>query len=153
MPKKRLYAVKSLFRVEVFGEPTGADDDYDPDGMLIEERVVLLMARSLEDALRRGAKEADRYCAHGEHLNPYGQVVRQRRVDVLEASGPLLMFDGDAPEVWSSTSVLPSSVTDEELRLTRFGPEETEARLRLRRKYFNAQLGSLLRKAAKRKRK
>ena len=47
MPKKRLYAVKSLFRVEVVGEPTGADDDYDPDGMLIEERVVLLMARSL----------------------------------------------------------------------------------------------------------
>jgi hypothetical protein len=138
MPKKSWFAVKSLFRVEAFGEPVAVDDDYDADGTLVEERVVLLRARSLDDALARGKKEADAY-ADGEHLNPYGQTVRVRRLDGLEASY-LFLFDGKKPEVWSSTSIIPASITDADVELLRFGPRESENALRLRRKYFDAEL-------------
>jgi len=138
MPKKRWFAVKSLCRVEVFGEPVGADEAYDPDGTLIEERVVLLRARSLDDALRKGEKEADDY-ALDDHVNPYGQTVRSRRIRILEASyvSPL---DENMPEVWSSTSVIPASVSDADLVLQRFGPPESEDAVRFRRKYIDAAL-------------
>jgi hypothetical protein len=138
MAKKRWYAVKSLLRVEAFGDPVGADDDYDPEGTLIEERVVLIRARSFEDALRRGEKEADAYAA-GAHVNPYGQVVRFRRLSIVEAAF-VFPLDEKTPEVWSSTSVIPASVTDAELAVMRFGPSEGEDATRRRRKYWNAEL-------------
>jgi hypothetical protein len=138
MSKKGWFAVKSLFRTEVLGEPVGADEEYDAEGTLIEERVVLVRARSLDDALSRGEKEADEY-SEDEHVNPYGQTVKWRRIKILEASY-VYPLDDKMPEVWSSTSVIPASVADAELEVQRFGPAESADALGLRRKYLDAQL-------------
>jgi len=105
---------------------------------LIEERIVLVKAASFENALRRGEAEADSYAA-GEHVNPYGQVVRFRRIPIVEASW-LFPLEAKAPEVWWSTTVIPASVTDAEVAVMRFGPDEGEEAVRRRRKYLNAEL-------------
>jgi hypothetical protein len=113
--------------------------------MLVQERVVLLRATSLKDALLRGAKEADAYCADSEHLNLYGQTVRMRRVDVLESSHLFIGLDAKRQEVWSSTRVLPASVTDQELELMRFGPNESVPDVRNRKKYLDPAILQLVR--------
>jgi hypothetical protein len=55
------YAVKTLYRSEGLGRPTATDSAYDPAATLVEERVVLLKARSFQDAIRAAEKEARAY--------------------------------------------------------------------------------------------
>jgi hypothetical protein len=133
------FAVKSLYRSEIAGEPRVVDEDYDPDGALIEERVVLVRARSGAAALSKGEAEADKYSASLAHVNPYGQKVTWRRVDVIEAYE---LFDAPANmnEVWSSMSVVPSVTTDTELEDRRFGADEPDDALHLRKKYLDRDL-------------
>ena len=117
--KKAWFGVKSLFRIETAGEPRVIDEDYDPEGTLIEERVVLVRARSADEALKQGEAEANAYCG-GSHVNPYGQRVAYRRVRIL---GCFSLFDspGNMREVWSSMTVVSSATTDQELEDQRFG--------------------------------
>jgi hypothetical protein len=134
--KKSWFAVKSLFRTEITDSPRAIDADYDPDGTLVEERVVLVRTVSHRKALRMSEAEADRYLRPAQHINPYGQRVVWRRVSILN-SFKLFERPGDGREVWSLTSVLPSAMSDKELEAQRFGPEESKAMLRRRKKYLN----------------
>jgi hypothetical protein len=131
---KPWWVVASLFRTEIADPPRVIDADYDPDGMLVEQRVVLIRARSHRKALRKGRSEADKYCS--KHVNSYGQRVVWRRLKVLY-SGPLFWAPGDGREVWSMTTVAPSSTTDKELETRLFGPDESKETLSRRKKYFN----------------
>ena len=135
-PKKAWFAVKSLFRSEIEGEPRVVDADYDPDGALVEERVLLVRAGSHRQALRKAETEADKYCLPLEHITPYGQRVSWRRLGVLNS---FKLFDkpGDGREAWSLTTVVPAALTDQELELQRFGPKESKATLRRRMKYLD----------------
>lgn len=134
--KKAWFAVKSLFRTEISDPPRAMDGDYDPDGALVEERVVLVRARSHAKALRRAEREADKYSRPMQHVNAYGQRVVWRRVKVL-SSYELFEKPRDGREVWSLTSVVPSATTDQELEIQRFGPDDTKESLRRRKKFLD----------------
>src|SRR4051794_8957759 len=41
------FGVKTIFRVEASGTPRKTDDRFDPDVTMVEERVVLIRARSI----------------------------------------------------------------------------------------------------------
>ena len=133
---KKWFAIKSLYRTEITDPPRVTDADYDPEGTLIEERVVLVRARSHEKALLIAEAEADDYCRLNEHINPYGQRVVWGRLGSLE-SFKLFEAPGNLREAWSSMSVVPASLKDEELENQRFGPDEPAEALRLRKKYLN----------------
>jgi hypothetical protein len=132
--KKAWFAVKSLYRSEIVGEPRVVDEDYDPDGTLVEERVILVRATSHQKALRKAEVEAERYPS--QHINPYGQLVVWRRAEFLDS---FQLFDkpADGREVWSMMTVVSSAMTDEELAMRRFGPLESKKSLRRRKKYLN----------------
>ncbi|HEX7492150.1 MAG TPA: DUF4288 domain-containing protein [Candidatus Limnocylindrales bacterium] len=132
--KKSWFAVKSLYRSEIVGDPRVVDEDYDPDGTLVEERVIIVRAGSHEKALQKAEVEAERY--RGEHVNPYGQLVVWRRAEFLDS---FRLFDkpADGREVWSMMTVVPSATTDEELAIQRFGPIESKKSLRRRKKFLN----------------
>jgi Domain of unknown function (DUF4288) len=83
------FGVKTLYRTTTLGIPSVTDSAYDPRGTLVEERVVILRARSHAEAHRKAKAEAMRY-AKGEHFNPYGQRVRTRW---LSASESFELFD------------------------------------------------------------
>ena len=134
--KKAWFAVKSLFRTEVTGQPRAIDEDYDPDGALVEERVILVRAVSHRRALRTAETEADKYCRPPKHVNPYGQQVVWRRVKVL-CTFKLFEKPRDGREVWSLTSLMPSATTDQELEIHRFGPDDSKDTLRRRKKFFD----------------
>jgi hypothetical protein len=132
--KKSWFAVKSLYRSEIVGDPRVVDDDYDPDGTLVEERVILVRAVSHEKALQKAEAEAETYPS--QHVNPYGQLVVWHRSEFLDS---FQLFDkpADGREVWSMMTVVPSATTDEELSIHRFGPIESKKMLRRRKKFLN----------------
>ncbi|HEX7592067.1 MAG TPA: DUF4288 domain-containing protein [Candidatus Limnocylindrales bacterium] len=132
--KKAWFAVKSLYRSEIVGEPRVVDGDYDPDGTLVEERVILVRAASHQKALQKAEIEAERY--PGQHVNPYGQLVVWRRAEFLDS---FQLFDkpADGREVWSMMTVVSSATTDEDLAVQRFGPVESKKSLRRRKKFLN----------------
>ena len=123
--------MKTLYRIEPVGRPLGRDHLYSKDMTMIEERVVLVKARSCDDAIRIGQAEARRYSS-GSHRNPYGQRVRTRRLRCIEA------YDINEPvremtEVYSSTQVVPRRVTDIAIVSRMFGPAESERAYKSRR--------------------
>jgi len=127
------FSAKTLYRVEVKGDPVALDECYDPEGTLLEERVILVRARSHEEAISKAEHEAEEY-ASASHFNPYGQEVIQRVLSCVET---FELYDDPANrvEVWSSTSVISSSITDEDIITHRFGPAEDNRSKR--KKYLN----------------
>lgn len=136
------FGIKSLFRTSITGAPSVRDEDYDSEGTLVEERVVLVRARSASEAIAKGEAEARAYC-RGYHINPYGQRVTLRRLKVIES---FELYDPpvNMSEIWSSTSVIQSSVTDHDLVDQRFGPDEPQQALSLRKKYLNRRFSGVV---------
>ncbi len=137
------FGVKTLYRTIVRGKPSVTDAAYDASGSLVEERVVILRARSHEEAHRRARAEATLY-AKDTHVNPYGQRVQARR---LEISDSFELFDppGNLVEVYSSAYVIPASVTDSQLMARALGPDESPAQRKRRKKYLNRTFSGVVR--------
>ena len=108
--KPSWYGVKTLYRVEPVGRPRGTDRLYSTRVTGVEERVVVLRARSASEAIRKGETEAKRYAASW-HYNPYGQRVRTRYLGYADA------YDIDealaeGTEVFSETEIVSRTVSD-----------------------------------------
>ena len=69
----KVYAIKTLYRTKAVGKTTASDSAYHGAHDLIEERILTLKARSFDEAIAKGEKEAIRYAKETCHLNPYGQ--------------------------------------------------------------------------------
>jgi Domain of unknown function (DUF4288) len=136
----RWFAVKTIYRTRALGKPRFTDDDFDAEATLIEERVVLFRARGFDEALDKGEREARAY-TRGEHRNRYGQRVVQK---YLAACDAYELFDepGNRAEVFSSTEVVPESVSDAEVADRRIGAERERSRART--KFLNREFGGRL---------
>ncbi|MDX9971954.1 MAG: DUF4288 domain-containing protein [FCB group bacterium] len=135
------FSAKTIYRLDVEGEPLATDRNYEPNATLIEERVVLIRARNHDEAIRIAEKEADDY--PGEpYLNPYGQKVSYRpfgRTETYELFDP----PANRAEVWSSTSLLPGSISDDEIIEDRFGPIEKS--IKKRKKFMDQEFSGIVR--------
>jgi hypothetical protein len=119
------YAVKTLHRWEAFGEPQNPDKNYDPNATLLEERVVLIKARTFDEAIRKAEKGAAEYPGH-VMINPYSQEIRFRYMETCDAyllSDPPGEGTPSGLEVYSATEREDASIPDEELIARRFGKE------------------------------
>jgi hypothetical protein len=130
------FGVKTVFRSRAVGAPKFKTADYDPKATLVEERVVLVRARTFDSALRTAEREARKYAKH-VHPNPFGQRVVTRYLEVCDA---FEMFERPAPlvEVFSSTQLVPGSVGDRDILAQKFSPVETAAQRRSRQKFGDA---------------
>jgi hypothetical protein len=129
------FAFKSLIRTQAHGRASSPDRHYDADATLIEERIVIVRARDFKEAFRKGEAELDQYVSENHHTNPFGQRVRSR---ALPRSEVFMLFDEPGPgaEVFSSTHILPRSVSDSQAVERLFGPRERSRRLRT--KFLNS---------------
>ncbi|MGI5864599.1 MAG: DUF4288 domain-containing protein [Myxococcales bacterium] len=128
------YGVKTIYRIEAAGRPKGADEDYDPEATMFEERIVLVQASSLQGAIEKAERDAREYAEGFEHENPYGQKVRCRYLgeyDVFE----MLTKPADRVEVYSRTELVSKKVKDKILGDWAFGTEGN-AEAPLRKKFF-----------------
>ena len=98
----KIYAVKTIYRNKAIGNPKTTDKDYRCDLDMIEERIVLIKARSFSEAIKKGEKEANKYASFESHINPYGQKVVEKYIGSIDAFEP---FDDIAEnkEIFSST--------------------------------------------------
>jgi len=126
-PRKAWYGVRTLYRLAAEGKPKSLDRHFDPESTLIEDRIVLFQAISIDDAITQAIKEARSYCRQTTFVNIYGQRVRMRFLDVCDA---LQLFDrkpSAGSEVYSSTEVVRAAVSNSAVIRRRMGPQATEA--------------------------
>ncbi len=128
------YGVKTLYRIAARGRAVRKDPDFDPDATLVEERVVLVRARSFDEATDRGEKEARSYVSSPRWVTPYGQRVTATFLGVCNAF-VLSGEPGAGQEVYSRTELVGSRVSDDAVVSRLLGREETPRDRRRRRKF------------------
>ena len=129
----RWFGVKTLFRTRAVGEPAHTDEHFRPGWTLVEERIVLLRARSGAEALRRAEREAAAYVPAEPSHNRYGQRIETAPLGCRTA---FELFDDEARglegatgtiEVFSQTHRVPESTPDDEVCERFLGPREMDA--------------------------
>jgi len=138
------YGVKTVFRTETKGRPTSVDSLYDADATLVEERILLIRARSFDDAIAKAESEAKLYEVD-THSNFYGQTVKTRYLNACDA---FELFDepGSNVEIYSATELVPKSVSDCKVVDQHLGRKETKIARQTRKKFLNAHLPSIPKK-------
>ncbi len=130
------YGVKTVYRSEAIGTAKWVDADYSDGATLVEERIVLLRARSSDEAIAKAENEAKEY-AKGTYKNVYGQTVKAR---YLKACDAFELYDD--PAVFTeafSTNIMSKEISDKQVVDQYLGPDESETTKRQRRKFFNAE--------------
>lgn len=130
------YGVRTVYRSVPAGRPQRTDGDYSANVTLVEDRVVLIRARSLKEAIHKGEREAKAYAAAAPHRNPYGQPVQQRYLGYCDAYE---LFDepGVGIEVFSTTEVVAKTESDSRV-IDRFaGSKESRKANRQRRNFLD----------------
>ena len=128
----KVYSVKTLYRTDAVGKPKKVNDDYRENVVLIEERIVTLKARTFDEAISKGEKEAVTYASETSHINPYGQNVEQKYIGYIDAFEP---FEDIAPniEVFSSTFLTEKNLSKSQVIDCVAGIEyENERQIRLK---------------------
>jgi Domain of unknown function (DUF4288) len=140
------FGVKTLYRTTATGRPSAVDALFDRTVDLVEERVVLLRARTSDEAIARAEVKAREY-AREVHINPYGQRVVCRYLDACDA---FELFDapGAGVEAFSSTFLIPSDTANPTVIDRWLGQEEPAPDAR-RRKFLNRRFSGAVGKASK----
>lgn len=132
------FGVKTVLRTEAQGVPTSQDSSYDSEATLVEERVLLVRARSFAEAIVKAESEVKEY-ASGQYSNHYGQVIKQR---YLGACDVFELYEDPASqvEVFSTTELVPQSISDDDIVNQHFGAKKSSDEMQKRRKFFNIEL-------------
>ncbi len=132
------YGVKTLTRWEAIGKPKSIDENFDEDVTLVEERIVLIKARSFDEAIKKGEKEAKNNLS--EYKNFYCQEVKQRYLEVCDAFELFDEPNENGVEVFSSTEIVSEKIKDSTLIEGKFGKVESLEAKKKRRKFWNSEL-------------
>jgi uncharacterized protein DUF4288 len=119
------FGVRTLYRLDALGRPLGRDGNYSPTMTLVEERVVVLKARSTHEAIQKAEADARRYVVECRHRNPYGQRVRTRYLGYCDAYRRDKSL-GSGAEVFSASEVVPRRVTDRAVVRRLIGSHESK---------------------------
>jgi len=130
------FGVKTLYRMSPRGRPKGTDALYAENLSLIEERVVLVRARSFDEAIKKAEKEAREY-ARERYRNPYGQEVVTRYLGYCDAYDMSPEDPGSGVEVYSRTAVMSGRLSDRRVLEHSLGYRETAALSRRRRNFLD----------------
>ena len=138
----KVYAVKTLYRTRAVGKTTAIDSAYHDTYDLIEERILTLKARSFDEAISKGEKEAIRYAKETCHLNPYGQKVVQKFMGSIDAYEPFEAIEANV-EVFSTTYLVNKTVSNEHITNNMFG-NELKNEKKLRKKFLNREYSGVV---------
>ena len=134
-----VFGVKTVYRTEARSRARRKDAQYDPSTTLVEERVVIVRARNLEEAIRRAEAEARTYVRGMSFRNVYGERVRPRYMGACDA---FKLFDKPevGAEVFSATRLVPRRTRDRTVLNQIIGPPETQHTARRRWRFVDHSL-------------
>jgi hypothetical protein len=118
--KTSWYGVRTLFRLVATGRPKILDKSFDPASTLVEDRVVLFKADGFESAIKQAKDEASQYCNRTRFANIYGQSVRLNFLGAVDAFAIADARPSAGCEVYSSTAIVPRSVSNSKIINERF---------------------------------
>ncbi|MFA5260440.1 MAG: DUF4288 domain-containing protein [Candidatus Omnitrophota bacterium] len=108
------FSVKTLYRTTAKGLPEKPDLSFDPDSTLVEERILLIKAHNVREALSKAQREAADYARKRECVNPYNQKMCTTYLgfyDIME----LPDNPQDKTEVFSVTRLISRKITDQKI--------------------------------------
>jgi hypothetical protein len=138
----KVYAVKTLYPTKTVGKAKAIDSAYLDNYHLIEERIFTLKARSFDEAISKGEKEAIRYAKETSHFNPCGQKVVQKYIGSIDAFEPFEEIKANV-EVFSTTYLLNKTVSNEQITDNMFG-KEIKKEKRLRKKFLDCEFSGIV---------
>ncbi len=106
----QFYAVKTMFRAMSQGKPHLPDRYFDPEAVLLEERIQLIKAKSTAEARKKAEKDAVEYARRILYKNPYNQQVTLEYMglcEVYEIQQPL----SDKTEIYASSRIINKKVS------------------------------------------
>lgn len=136
---KSWYGVRTLVRVLATGQPKVNDKSYDPLSTLVEDRVVLFHAGSHQEAIEKAEAEVRHYCKLSL-INLYGQRVRLKYLGVVDSFSMLDHEPVSGCEVFSSTTLVSSTMSDRAVIATRWGNWRGREPESARLKFIDAEL-------------
>ena len=122
------YAAKSVYETTV-----GPGKDRRGD-RLVEERIVLVKARSASEAMAKAEKEALRYTRGLRYKNYDGDLVQTKYIGALD----VFTMDGEPAggrEVYSSSRIVSANMKTEDLLDILLGPEQSDEEQKARRRF------------------
>lgn len=138
----KVYAVKTLYRTKTVGKAKAIDSAYHDNYHLIEERIFTLKARSFDEAISKGEKEAIIYAKETSHLNPYGQKVVQKYIGSIDVFEPFEEIKANV-EVFSTTFLVNKTVSNEQITSNMFG-KEIKNEKKLRKKFLDCEFSGIV---------
>ena len=86
------YSVKTLFKLSAVGIPKHKDGEFTKDSVLFEERIVLLKARSFDEAIKKGEEEALLYVSQYNNFNRKNKYDQSLKKEFLNACDAFLVL-------------------------------------------------------------
>lgn len=140
----KFYTVKTIFRITAVGRPNATDMRYRKNLDMIEERIVIIKARSFDEAIKKGEIEARKYASSSPPINPYGQKIIQRYIGSIDVFEPFEDFK-ENKEIYSSTQLIPATWTNKTVADRILGPQYKNER-QLRTKFLNREFSGVVKK-------
>lgn len=131
------FGVKSIYQTTVLPAPgRGRRKQQQTSGeRLVEERVILVRARSFDEAIAKAEKEAASYADMPRHRNHDGDLVETKYVGALNVFS-IKGEPGSGQEVYSSMRVVAGDVHDDQLLDLLLGEDTSDDEVvEQRRKY------------------
>lgn len=120
---KKWFCVKTAWKTEAKGRPQRVNELFRPDLASLEERCLLVRARTAQEAFRKVDREAKEYGSLS-YQNIFGQTVEKRllrRMEFYECEGE----PGDLFEAYSQSHEVPRAASEKALEKIIFGRKET----------------------------
>ncbi len=131
------FAVKTIYRSDTTQRPVKPDLNYDPDATSLEERILLIKARTRREAQAKAEKEARLYADRLTCTNPYQQKVVTRYTgycDIYE----LNHNPADKAEVYSASRIVSRRIKDRKLARIYTGRHDRDNGRGKWKKFINA---------------
>lgn len=130
------FAVKTFYRSDTRDRPVRPDKYYDPDVTVLEERVILIKAKSRQEAAIKAEKEAMDYARFAVCRNPYEQKIETRYLgyyDIFE----LEKSPDDKTEIFVTTRLISRKVNNGKIAHVYGAPKEGRFDKSRRKKFLN----------------
>ncbi len=133
--EKKWFGVKLVFRTNAVGKPQDPDKYYDQELSLVEERILIVLAKDSGEALAKAEEDAAEY-ASDYHYNPYSQKVVTRYLDIAYVF-EMYELPEDGAEVFSATRLVSKDTRKSELADVFIGQKESKLLQKKRVNFLN----------------
>ena len=128
------YSVKTLFKIKAIGLPMYQDQYFEKDTALFEERIVMIKARSFDEAIKKAENEAMQYVHNYNSFCRINKYEQRLEAEYLEACDVFLIKN--EMEVYSKTFLFKSDFDEKFIDIHLGTPDSSKKNKFMRKEYY-----------------